>query len=371
MRPASRRGIALALISLAVSLPMIVEAQVSSAETAAVLFDFGPGQIQTGREPFALSPAVADGNYRVTVTLGATDQASTTTIHAELRRLMIDELSTAPGESKTVSFIVNVRTPAIPGTDSAVRLNGREQTSEKAAWDNNLDLAFSGDNLAVQSVRIEQARVPTIFIIGDSTVCDQPAEPYNSWGQMITQYFESSVALANHAESGESVAGALGRGRLDKIFAEMRPGDYLYMQFGHNDMKSTAANAIDRFTEDFRYVVAETRRRGGTPMLLTPVSRMSFNDAGRIENSFGEYPERVRQVAREHGVALIDLQALSAVFYESLGAENASTAFATADDGTHHNNYGSNEIARIIVNELVTRGLPGAEFIVRDFQFSR
>ena len=95
---------------------------------------------------------------------------------------------------------------------------------------------------------IERAEVPRLYLTGDSTVCDQPREPYNSWGQMITRFLKPSIVVSNQTESGESVGGALAKGRLDKIWADMNRGDYLFMQFGHNDMKSTAPDALERYT---------------------------------------------------------------------------------------------------------------------------
>ena len=152
---------------------------------------------------------------------------------------MIEHVKTTPGKFETRSFIVNIRQPKIAG-GGEVRLVQREQTTEKWAWDDRLTLEFNGAHPAVSQIDIEPANVPTLFLIGDSTVCDQPSEPYNSWGQMITRFFKPTIAVANHAESGESVAGALAKGRLEKIWSQMNAGDTLFIQFGHNDMKSTA-----------------------------------------------------------------------------------------------------------------------------------
>src|SRR5215472_11150132 len=172
--------------------------------------------------------------------------------------------------------------------------------------------------------------------MGDSTVCDQPTEPYNSWGQMITRFFKPVIAVSNQAESGESVAGALAKGRFAKIWGDMKRGDHLFVQFGHNDMKSTAADALERYTDDLRHVVDETRRRGGIPVLLTPVSRRSFNGEGKITNSFVGYPDAVKLVAKEKDVPLIDLQEMGARFYEAPGREASHQAFASSSGNTRH-----------------------------------
>ena len=319
--------------------------------------EFAPGE----GKPFYFSVDEPEGNYRVTVKFGDAKSASDNTVFAELRRLMIEQLHTEPGQFATRSFLVNVRRAG------AVRINEREETTEAWAWDNRLTLEFNGAHPAVVGVQIEKADVPTLFLMGDSTVCDQPREPFNSWGQMITRFFGPEVAVSNQAESGESVAGALAKGRLAKIWADMKAGDYLFVQFGHNDMKGTAPDALERYTNDLRRVVDETRQRGGTPVLLTPVSRRSFDEAGKIVNSFRGYPDAVKLVAKEKNVPLIDLQAMGAAFYEVLGPEGSHAAFANASENTHHSDYGSYEIAKCVLQGIRDLELPLEKWIVPEF----
>ena len=169
------------------------------------------GDFITSDTPFYFSVKVPEeGNYKVTVTLGDREAESVTTVKAELRRLMLERVRLAPGKFATQSFIVNVRTPQIPGSGE-VRLKDRERTSEARAWDNRITLEFSDAHPAVCGVEIEKADgIPTIFIAGDSTSTDQPVEPYNSWGQMLTRFFKPDIAVANHGESGESLRGFIG-----------------------------------------------------------------------------------------------------------------------------------------------------------------
>ncbi len=318
-------------------------------------------------KPFFFSVAVPEGNYRVTVTLGDVKSTSDNTIKAELRRLMIERVRTASAEFETRAFIVNVRRPKI-ASGGEVRLTTREQTTEIWAWDDRFSLEFNGSHPAVAALVIEKVDVPTVYLMGDSTVCDQPREPFNSWGQMITRFLDPVLAVANEAESGESVAGALGKKRFDKIWSEMKKGDYLFVQFGHNDMKSKAADALERYTEDLRRVVDETRQRGGIPVLCTPVSRRSFDSEGKITNSFLGFPDAVRLVAREKNAPLIDLQNMAAAFYESMGPEASHKAFANERENTHHSNYGSYEIAKCVLMGIKQNGLDLAKYIVGDFK---
>ncbi|HEU4387220.1 MAG TPA: rhamnogalacturonan acetylesterase, partial [Blastocatellia bacterium] len=325
------------------------------------------GDFCTSDRPFYFSVALPEGNYKVTVTLGDPKGESATTIKAELRRLMVEEARTAPGKSETRSFIANIRTPVI-STGGEVILKDREKTTEWWAWDEKLTLEFNNSKPCVCAIDIVRADdVPTIYLLGDSTVCDQPSEPYNSWGQMLTRFFNAETGIANHAESGESLKSSLGARRLDKVLSVMRPGDYLIIQYGHNDEKERGegVGAFTTFKADLKRFVAETRKRGGIPVLVTPVQRRTFDPAGRITNSHGDYPEAVRQVAREDDVPLIDLNAMSKLFYEALGPEKSKLAFKEGD-GTHHNNYGSYELAKCIVEGVRQNKLGIAKYLVSD-----
>ena len=345
----------------------------NSAYSDAAGFGFEPGAApaatpgaMTAAHGFQFSVRLPEGNYAVTATLGGGATAAETTVNAELRRLMVERVRTPAGGTETRKFIVNVRQPHLP-TGGVVRLTEREKTAERRAWDDRLTLEFLGVNPAVAALEIAPVEVPTVFLIGDSTVCDQPTEPYNSWGQMLPRFFQPTVAVANHAESGESLAGALAKGRFNKIWSQFHAGDYLIVQFGHNDMKSTAADALEKYTENLRRVVAEARKRGGQAILCTPVSRRSFGPDGKIENSFRGYPEAVRLVAREENVPLLDLQQMGAALYEALGPEGSHRAFATAREGTHHGNYGSYEIAQCVLQALRQNQVPLARQIVPEF----
>src|SRR5262249_34471014 len=156
------------------------------------------------------------------------------------------------------------RTPAIAG-GGEVKLKPREQTMEFAAWDNKLTLEFNGEHPSVRSIEITRAdNLPTVYILGDSTVCDQPREPWNSWGQMLTRFLKPDVVVSNQAESGETLAGSLGARRLDKIVSTMKAGDYLLIQFGHNDMKSKAPDALARYKSDLKRFVDAAKGKGAT-----------------------------------------------------------------------------------------------------------
>ncbi len=317
-------------------------------------------------QPFYFSVALPEGNYDVTVTLGDAQEETTTTVNAELRRLMLERVQTARGKFVTRTFTVNVRTPQING-DGEVKLKDREKTTEWWAWDEKLTLEFNDSHPSVCAIEIIRVEAPTIYLLGDSTVCDQPSEPYNSWGQMLTRFFKPGIAIANHAESGESLRSSLGAHRLDKVLSTMKPGDYLIIQYGHNDEKEKGegVGAFTTYKADLKKFVAEARKRGGIPVLVTPVQRRTFDQNGKITNSHGDYPEAVRQIAREENVSLIDLNAMSKALYEAWGAEPSKRAFAP-NDNTHHDNYGSYELARCIVEGIKAGKLSLEKFLATD-----
>jgi lysophospholipase L1-like esterase len=199
----------------------------------------------------------------------------------------------------------------------------------------------------------------TVFLAGDSTVTDQPHEPWASWGQMLPVFFKPGVAIANHAQSGESIRSSLGANRFKKIFSVMKPGDYLFIQFGHNDMKDKSPDALANYRENLIKLVGQTRELGGLPVLVTSMERKD----GVKSATLGEYPQTIREVAAELGVPMIDLNAQSLVLYRALG-NNLDRAF---QDGTHHTNYGAYLLAKCVVQSIRDLKLPLAEHIVDDF----
>jgi lysophospholipase L1-like esterase len=218
-------------------------------------------------------------------------------------------------------------------------------------------------------LRIEPVDVPTLYLAGDSTVSDQAVAPNASWGQFLTNYLRPDMAVANHAESGETLKSFVTGQRFDKLLSRLRAGDWVMLQFGHNDQKErwpqTYVDAAGTYRSWLRVYVDEIRRRGATPLFVTSPERRHFDERGRIRPTLAEYAQAMREVAREQGVALIDLNAMSVRLYESLGIELSPLAFAGGgDDRTHHNEYGARQLARAVIeglrgaNDVLTAGLP-------------
>ena len=326
-------------------------------------------------KPFYFSVAVPEGNYRVTVSFGDPAVASVNTVKAESRQLMLERVETKPGETVSRSFLVNVRNSRVPPPEknapggSAVVLNDRE--TGLLRWDEKLTIEFNGEAPKAAAVEIEPAAVPTVFLAGDSTVTDQNYEPGASWGQMLPRFLPG-VAVANHAESGETMKSFISGLRLAKVLSQIKAGDTLFIQFGHNDEKKnwpqTYVEAHTTYAAYLRVFIAEARLRGATPVLVTPMQRRNFDASGKIRNTHGDYPQVVRDVAAAEQVALIDLEKISIAFYEALGPEKSPLAFSNGGkDVTHHDNYGAYELAKGVVQGIRDAHLPLAQFIAADF----
>ena len=321
-------------------------------------------------KPFFFSIAAVDGDYQVTLTLGG-PQASRTTVKAESRRLMVDKLVLKAGRSQEVVFNVNVRTAKIAGAPAGadtVRFKPREIGILE--WDNKLTLEFNGENPSVRSIAIQKIDVPTVYIAGDSTVVDQDKEPWAAWGQMLPVFFGPGVSIANNAESGETIKSFVGERRLAKVESTWKKGDYLLIQFAHNDMKMPGGVPIPEYKQIMQRYISDARAAGVTPILVTAMNRRNFNPDGSIQPTLGEYPQATRDVAAQEHVALIDLNAMSKTIFEALGEQGTIHAFVQyaantfpgqtteLKDNTHFNSYGAYELARAIVQSIRDQHLP-------------
>lgn len=323
--------------------------------------------------PFFVSVTEPDGDYRVTLVLGSKDAASVTTVKAEARRLMVEQIATPPGQKAKRNFVVNVRTPEV-SADERVRLKPREIGN--LDWDNKLTLEFIGKHPSVRSIEVTPAQVPTVYIAGDSTVVDQDKEPWAAWGQILPVFFKDKIAVANHAESGETIASFVGEHRFDKIFTTLHAGDYLMMQFAHNDQKPGRGFVpIPEYKDLLRRYIKLSRDRGAHPMLVTSMNRRDFAPDGKIIPTLAGYPDAMREVAREQKVPLIDLNAMSKTLFETMGPEGTLKAFVhypantfpdqpkALADNTHFNSYGALELAKCIVESMRDQHFSLAKFL--------
>ena len=351
-----------------------------SAQT--IQFDLSKAQNVKSNAPFTRNIEVPDGNYKVTVVLGSKKKAGKTVVRAENRRLMVDEVATKKGQFKTVEFVVNKRTPEI---EKGKRVKVKDREKNYNTWDNAINLEFTGAAPAVKEVKIERdTTATTIFLCGNSTVVDQPYEPWASWGQMIPRWFGPEVAISNNAESGLTAASFLGSYRLDKILTMMKKGDYVICEFGHNDQKEkmAGAGAWYNFSYNLKVFIDKVRAKGGNILFVTPTQRRRFDDAthSKILETHGDYPDAMRAVAKREGVPVIELHDMTRTFFEALGYENSKKAlvhypantFPGQDkplaDNTHFNPYGAYEIAKMVVMGMKQLNLPIVKYLRSDWK---
>ncbi len=304
----------------------------------------------------ANSKPAAPGDYEVTVALRGTGASAA--IWAEDRRLMTAPIALKVGETRTAKVIVNVRNPYLVQAEQdatrgpKVGLRGTEDKDFN--WDDQLTIRVTGGELTGFEIAPVNAR--RILLAGDSTVTDQSGADYASWGQMLPRFLDATLSVANHARSGETMKSFVTSLRWDKLLSELRAGDVVLIQFGHNDEKKqwprTYAAADGAYPAWLSAFVADVRQHGGHPVLVTPVARRAFRD-GKIENTHAGYDAAVRSVARQLNVPLIDLTEKTTRMYEALGPEVSPLAFGkNGKDKTHHNAYGAYTIACYVAHDL-------------------
>ncbi|MFF8972883.1 rhamnogalacturonan acetylesterase [Streptomyces sp. NPDC014995] len=296
---------------------------------------------------------VPPGTYDVRVLLGG-EAASSTAISGETRRSLLPETAVAAGERVARSFTVNVRTP--------------EGEPTGAAGTPGLDLVLGGSAPALADIRVTPARhARQIFLVGDSTVCDQPGDPYSGWGQQLPQYLRKGVSVANYADSGESTVTYLGNPQLwATVQPQIRRGDLVLIQLAHNDKTTDEAT----YRANLETLVAGVRDKGGEPVLVTPVVRRWFNADGTLNNGTAllvnglgvDHPAVIRSVAAAQDVPLIDLTARTKELVESLGVEGSKALYLYNEkrDNTHTSVHGATVYAGLVRDELLARHLvPG------------
>ena len=328
-------------------------------------------------EPFYFSVKVPDGNYLVRVVLGG-KKNSNTTVRAEGRRLMMDNVQTKSAkDEQVVEFVVNKRSTLIEG-DKHVKIKEREK--DYLTWDEKLTLEFNGPLPAVKSIHVEKADVPTIYLCGNSTVVDQNNEPWASWGQMITRWFGPEVAISNHAESGLTARTFIGSFRLDKILTTLKKGDYVFVEFGHNDEKEKRPGdgAWYHYQYQLKIFVDEVRKHGAEIVFCTPTQRRMFSDDRKsIVNTHGDFPAAMCEVAEREHVPVIDLNAMTKTFFETLGFEDSKRALVhypkeaygkELADNTHFNPYGAYEVAKCVVMGMKQHYLPLVNYLRPEWQ---
>ena len=216
------------------------------------------------------------------------------------------------------------------------------------------------------------AEKTAIFLVGDSTMANKaPGDaPETGWGMVFQQYFQSEkISVQNHAMNGRSSKSFITEGRWKKVIDQVKPGDWVFIQFGHNDSKdqdtSRYAAPQTTYRDNLVKFISETRKKGGNPVLLTPVMRRRFDEKGKFYDTHGEYPAAVKAVAISQKVPLIDLHDMSQKLIENQGVEKSKALFLHLaggiypkfpngiHDDTHFSKYGAESIASLVASAVL------------------
>lgn len=207
----------------------------------------------------------------------------------------------------------------------------------------------------------------TIYLVGDSTVANfELSDPRQGWGQVIAHDFSDKVTVKNYALSGRSSKSYLEEGAWAPVLAAIHPGDYVLIQFGHNDEKRDAARATEPYGSYQTYLsryVDETLKAGGIPILITPVSRGGFKHSG----SHGDYPKAMIDLAQMKKIACIDLTQRSAAYFSKIGQMATYKLFIASIDGkddTHFTPAGAEAIAKLVAAGIRELEIPLSQEVV-------
>lgn len=282
-----------------------------------------------------------------------------TKIYAESRRLMLD--SAVSGDVSSTKFVVNSRTP-----------DGQPLQQDAYVGTPGLTLWIAQGWEAINSIKVEPV-VPTtrVFVIGDSTVCDQNPQwnrsagsRYSGWGQILPSYLADTVSVVNYADSGEGTAtfdvanGAL----FVPINEQLSAGDYVLIQLGHND-KTTSS---EMFSARLTSLVKTIKAKGGAPILITPMVRnLGLPLASQHQWPNLDIRSATIAVSDAQRVPLIDLMALSDSWVTALGRD-AAQAYFVPGDRTHSNEEGAAVFAQMLVNDIYRQQLPFAKYLIHN-----
>ena len=230
--------------------------------------------------------------------------------------------------------------------------------------------------LAVLSLGLATDEPVRVYMIGDSTMADKPliGTAERGWGQVFPLFFGSDVVVENHARNGRSTKSFITEGRWQTVCEKLKPGDWVFIQFGHNDAKKEDTSRYAEPHSDYRNnllrFVQEARAKGASPILLTPVSRRQFDKEGKLTDTHGEYPGVVRELAAEQNVPLIDVHKESMELLSNIGPDESRKDFVWIkpgffsanrtgrEDNTHFTESGALKIARLVANRLKELNLP-------------
>jgi lysophospholipase L1-like esterase len=215
---------------------------------------------------------------------------------------------------------------------------------------------------------VYQPEPVTLYLIGDSTMSEKEVEAYpeTGWGMPLKHYFDEGVVVENHARNGRSTRTFLEEGRWEPVLSNLKKGDYVFIQFGHNDevQSKEQSTTPEEFQANLTKYVTETKSRGGQPVLLTPIARRHFDKDGQLIDTHHQYSELMRDAARKLEVPLIDMDRRSQKLLKALGPEKSVFLYLHLEAGQNPNypdgvkdNTHFSELGARMMAELALKGI--------------
>ena len=294
----------------------------------------------TGSKPIKCTfPVPADGNFNVTVELGSAQAASTSQVEAQLGRIVIPALKLAAGAYSQQTFSVSVH---------------NETHDDYTAPDKQLAVLIDGDAPALHGIGYAAANIPTLFAVGDSTVCDWSPDTHSQrgWAQEFSIYVKPGLAVADFADSGDTASSLYPKFKARAPM--MKKGDYIFIQFGHNDQK--IASDVTNYKANLMKYVTDARNAMATPILFSPVARRGYlAGSGKsgtptlADPGFNGLDQQARDLAAAEKIAFVDLTTLALKYY---GTVDPAPLFYRSGEITHFSVAGATAISKLVADAL-------------------
>jgi lysophospholipase L1-like esterase len=298
-------------------------------------------------EPLEIELNAPNGTYEVTVNITAHND-TVFTIYAQHRSFIVRDYPIKSGETFEKTFAVSV---------CDRHFHGASYENVKGI---KLQIATDGDLTATATA--SPIEIPTVYICGDSTVTDQPAEyPYSpesvycGWGQAFSQLTKPSLAVSNHAQSGSCTTEFMGT-NLTAFENKIKSGDFMVIEFGHNDQKLKELDAFGGYKRNLIKLAEIARSHGAEPIICSPINRIIFEQDGTLLNLLGDYRNAAKQAAEELNCTFIDMWQRSTDYFVTAGPVKAPQFFRHLGDErdyTHTNDIGGTLIAKFFAQEMI------------------
>lgn len=307
--------------------------------------------------PLEINLTAPNGTYEITVNLKAHND-TVFNIYSQHRTFVERDYEIKEGEEYEKTFIVNV---------CDRHFNGRDYENVPRV---KIQILTDGDVTA--TAMAQSANLPVLYICGDSTVTDQPSEyPYSptstycGWGQAFAILTKNTLAVSNHAQSG-SCTSAFMESNLTAFENKIKPGDYMVIEFGHNDQKLAELDAFGGYKANLIKLSKLALDKGAVPIICSPINRIIFEENGKLKNLLGDYRNASKVAAEELGITFIDMWQRTTDYFETAGPVKSWQFFRCLDDNrdyTHTNDIGGSMIAKFFAQEMVKQNGPLSKHI--------